>query len=126
MSDPLASTIARVSATTRCRHCGDIVAPDVILCPCRVARGELPHTEWPASLKRHLCVLKVERVRSLFTNEGAFWERMLLDAYRGTSRGQGANRVALPYAATLVDCFPFAAGEAALWAASGYPVPWTI
>lgn len=126
MSDALASTIARVSAMVSCRSCGAAIAPDVILCPCRVAQGELPHTEWPASLKRHLCVLKVMRVRAMFTSEQPFWERLALDAYRGTWRGEGSQRVLLPYAATVVDVFPHAAGDAALWAASGYPVPWMI
>lgn len=126
MSDALASTIARVSATTRCRYCGDVVAPDAILCPCRIERGELPHTEWGAETKRFLCVRKVERVREQFTSEHPFWERLALDLYRGTWRGDGPGRVLLPMSASIVDVFPHVAGDAAAWIAAGRPVTFTL
>lgn len=126
MPDALASTIARVAATTMCRSCGHAVAPDVVLCPCRIERGELPHTEWGADTKRFLCVQKIVRIREQFTNEGAFWERLALDVYRGTWRGDGAKRVPLTMAANIIDILPHAAGDAAAWAAAGYPIPWTI
>lgn len=126
MLGALAAKIAHVQALRRCRSCGQAVPPDAILCACRIAAGELPHTEWPRDLKRYLCVRKVEHVRELFTTDQAFWERMARDLYCGTWRGEGRGRVLLPMAASIIDVFPHAAGDAALWAASGYPTTVTI
>lgn len=118
--------IAQVAASRPCRFCTQLVPPEAVICQCRVARGELPHTEWPSELKRLLCVRSIESRMWRGTSEQDMWERLLQSTYAGTTQGAGRSRIILPMSASVVDCFPFAAGEAALWAAAGYPTLYTI
>src|SRR5665213_3559346 len=121
MSSALEAKIAKVAATTVCRFCSQPVPPDAVICACRIERGELPHTEWPRELKRLLCVRTIERRMWYGCTEQSFWERMIVGLYAGTTQGTGTNRIILPMAAAVVECFPFAAGDSALWSAAGYP-----
>jgi hypothetical protein len=122
----LDSKIAEVSGIRVCRFCTRAIPVDAIICECRVERGELPHTEWPRELKRLLCVRVVERRMWKGCSEQSFWERIVTGLYAGTPQGSGASRIILPFSASVVECFPFAAGDAALWAAAGYPTQFHI
>ncbi len=122
----LESRIAHVGSLTVCRHCSAVIQPDVVLCPCRVARGELPHTEWPKSMKSLLCVRTIERRLWKGTGEQGFWERMLTETVGGTTRGEGAAGRIIPVNVSVVDAFPWAAGEAGAWVAAGRPTIYTI
>jgi len=126
MTTALDTKIAQVAAARMCRFCSQLVPADAVLCECRVARGETPHTEWPRELKRLLCVRMVESRMWRGTSEQDMWERLLLSTYAGTARGSGRSRIILPMSASVVDCFPFAAGDAALWGAAGCPTLYTI
>lgn len=126
MPSALDTKIAEVAANTRCRHCSQPIPPDAIICACRIERGELPHTEWPKELKRLLCVRSIESRMWRGTSEQDMWERLLQSTYAGTTQGTGRSRIILPMSASVVDCFPFAAGDAALWAAAGYPTSFHI
>jgi len=122
----LDSKIAEIAATRLCRFCSKQVPPDAVICACRVERGELPHTEWGSDVKRLLCVRTIERRMWKGTNEQDLWERMLTGLYAGTTQGSGVGRIILPMSASVVDCFPFAVGEASLWSQDGYPTLYTI
>jgi hypothetical protein len=122
----LDSKIADVSGLRVCRFCSHAIPADAVICACRIARGELPHTEWPRDVKRLLCVRTIERRMWAGCSEQSAWERMLTALYAGTVQGTGANRVVLSHSAPVVDLFPFAAGDASLWAASGYPTLYHI
>lgn len=124
--DALEEKIAHIAATRLCRYCSQPVPPEAVICLCRIERGEIQHTDWEQTLKRFLCVRTVERRMWTGCTEQSFWERMVTGLYAGTAQGGGANRIILPMSASVVDCFPYAAGDSALWAASGYPTPYTI
>ena len=121
MPESLDAKIAKVAATTVCRFCSKRIPPEAVICECRIARGELPHTEWPVDVKAMLLVREAERLMWKGTSEQSFWERLLVHAYAGTTQGSGVNSKIIPMSASVVDVFPFAAGDAALWAQSGYP-----
>lgn len=125
MSDALAAKIAHVQALLVCRSCGRAITPDVVLCACRIERGELPHTEWPREMKRFLLVRAIERKRGEMS-EQYLWRKLLLDEYAGSTVGEGTTRRVLSRAITVVDAFPFAAGDAAAWTAAGCPTSFTI
>jgi hypothetical protein len=126
MTSALDAKIAEMAATRLCRFCRQPITPDAVICSCRIARGELPHTEWPKELKRLLCVRTIESRMWRGTSEQSMWERLLISVYAGTTQGGGANRIILPMHASVVECFPFAAGDASLWAQSGYPTSFHI
>ena len=124
--DALEERIAKIAATTVCRFCSKPVPPEAVICACRIGRGELPHTEWPRELKRMLCVRTIERLYWRGTSEQSLWERLAVAAYAGSIQGEGRNRKIIPMNASVVEVFPYAAGDAALWAQSGYPTLFTI
>jgi len=126
MLSTLDSKIADVATLRVCRYCSKAVPADAIICECRIARGETPHTEWPRELKRLLCVRMVESRMWRGTSEHEFWSRMLTGVYAGTTQGEGRNRIILPFNASPVDCYPYAVGDASLWAAAGYPTSFHI
>jgi len=124
--DALDAKIAEVAATRLCRHCSKPIPADAVICACRIERGELPHTEWPRDVKRLLCVRTIESYMWRGTSEQSMWERLLQNVYAGTAQGSGRSRIILPMSAPVVDCFPYAASDAALWAAAGYQSLYTI
>jgi hypothetical protein len=126
MSSALDSKIAQLAATRVCRFCSQMIAPEAVICACRIARGELPHTEWPKEVKRLLCVRTIESLMWPGTSEQDMWERRLQSIYAGTTQGAGVKRIILPMSASVVECFPLAAGDASLWSAAGYPTLYTI
>lgn len=126
MPTALEAKIAQVAATKLCRFCQKPVPPDAVICACRIERGEIPHTEWPRELKRWLCVRAIERRRLSHMSEQDLWTGLATAEYLGRWVGDGRDRKIVNTTSTIVDVFPYAAGDAALWAKSGFSTSFHI
>ena len=126
MSSALDVKIAEISANSRCRHCSKPIPPDAVICQCRIDRGELPHTEWGRDVKRFLCVRDIERQQLSHMTEQDLWVKLAIANYFGQFVGPKDNRHMITTLASIVEILPYAAGDAALWAAAGYPTSFHI